>query len=151
MFNAPVRVVLAVLAVVSVLYMHGCGGGSDSDGDARVGTWELDFDAMKAQMPADEPGAQFAMSMLETMKVQLETRPDGTFEARAQMFGDEDSVTGTWQPTDDGFVMITKQRNGESMEDEAVVKLNGRDQLVAQRDGDDDRMIFRRVVASAAE
>jgi len=46
-------------------------------------------------------------------------------------------------------VAAVRTRNGEAMEDKAVVKLNGRDQLVAQRDGDDDRMIFRRVAIAA--
>ncbi len=142
------REMMGVSLVGGMLVLGGC----EKSAETHIGHWTLDTERMEEEIRAQAEAegadgmAQFAISFLSKMEVDLHIQPGGTFEAKADMFGKQDHAAGSWVVTPDGIVMTPETKNGvvDSSAKPIVVKAMDRNHLRADGDGDME-MIFVRV------
>ncbi len=123
------RTLLGVLLSFVLVTLVGCGGGSSFEGD-----WSVDKEAMKeimlAGMEAEAEGQpeeakkmmqDMAASMVESMKMDLNLKGDGTFTVTSEMMGQTDSISGKWTESGGTIEMI---ENGDPTK-KATARIEG--------------------------
>eukprot|EP01026_Neomeris_dumetosa_P077672 TRINITY_DN83885_c0_g1_i1.p4 TRINITY_DN83885_c0_g1~~TRINITY_DN83885_c0_g1_i1.p4 ORF type:complete len:113 (+),score=24.70 TRINITY_DN83885_c0_g1_i1:126-464(+) len=105
-----------VLGMLLGLVLAGCGGGES----AVVGTWTLDVDkSMKTfeEEAKKQEGGDMMLAMmkpmLESAKFEVKVKADNTFTASFEMGPTKDSIDGTWEKVEAGYLMkrIKVQKN----------------------------------------
>ncbi len=138
---------LATIACIGVL--PGCG--SDANADI-VGTYELDTDAVKAELAAaatesEEAAAkaEFASMLLDAMEMSITLKSDGTLDIRVRAMGDSDEQAGTWTRNGNELT-ITTAKEGDEPETGTVI-IEGNNLRLMPDPGDDMpiEMIFQKM------
>ncbi len=108
------RNILGVLLSFVLVAVVGCGGGSSFEGE-----WSVDKEAMKsimiASMEAETEGQPEEMktmmrdtvsSMVDSMKMELHVKDDGTFVVTTEMMDQSETTNGTWTESAGTITMI---------------------------------------------
>lgn len=123
------RNILGVLLSLVLVAVVGCGGGSSFEGE-----WSVDKEEMKSIMVASmekETEGQpeemkkmmldTASAMVESMKMDLNLKSDGTFTVTSEMMGQTETVTGTWTESS-GTITMTEN---DKPSNKATAKIEG--------------------------
>lgn len=118
-----------------------CGGAASA-----AGVYELDKDALQKAMAADMPAgtpAEMVKGMLDSMKMSIELKADGTAVATVNMMGKDDGGTGTWKLTGDTISMTMKGKDGKEDTKDGKYS-NGVITITEEKAGKKMEMILRR-------